>query len=63
MFFYIRHQNQSSHSRMPQSVRPLFALACLALIPIGCSSKPAATAPVADFSLSATPAAGALMPE
>ena len=60
MFFYIRHQNQSSHSRMPQSVRPLFALACLALIPIGCSSEPAATAPVADFSLSATPAAGAL---
>ena len=60
MIFSIRHRNHSSHARMPQSLVLLFALPCIVFIPTGCSSKSAATAPVTDFSLTATPATVAL---
>ncbi len=56
MLFYRKYHNQDSHGRMLLSLRPLLALPCLALIPLGCSSSSAAPAPAADFSLSATPA-------
>src|SRR5665213_3679959 len=60
MIFSIRHRNHSSHARMPQSLVLLFALPCIVFIPTGCSLKSAATAPVTDFSLTATPATVAL---
>lgn len=56
MLFYIRCHNQTSHARKLQLIRLLSVVPCLALISGGCSSKSAATAPAADFTLSATPA-------
>jgi hypothetical protein len=57
MLSHTRRLEQNSNPRFLGSIRLLFALSCLASLAVGCSSNSVpAPAPIADFSLAATPA-------